>query len=213
MAGSSPAMTKKRKVDDARRPATANAIRASMRRARSIWSRRRHNLAKARRPESVTAAVDPPLSARQGSGLASRARTRPGGIIALSGATGAFDRPAPAFRVCPNRDAVGPLPNPGSKIQSAASLKGPVIATAAVASPPAPRRHSACNAAVFRAVFTPVLATFRKEMARRCRDHSEREAARGLALDHADGLGRCLDDQAASGYSGNFGEPEGGLPV
>jgi hypothetical protein len=29
MAGSSPAMTKKRKVDDARRPATANAIRAN----------------------------------------------------------------------------------------------------------------------------------------------------------------------------------------
>ena len=134
-----------------------------MRRARSIWSRRRHNLAEARRPESVTAAVDPPLSARQGSGLASWARTRPGGIIALSGATGAFDRPAAAFRVYPNRDAVGPLPHPGSKIQSAASLKGPVIATAAAATAPAPGVISACNAAAFRAVFTPMLATFRKE--------------------------------------------------
>ena len=100
--------------------------------------------------------------------------------------------------------------HPGSKIQSAASLKGPVIATAAVASPPAPGVISACNAAAFRAVFTPVLATLRKEMARRRastigiesrrRGHSEREAARGLALDHADGLGRCLDDQAASRY-------------
>jgi hypothetical protein len=83
-------------------------FRNSMRRARSIWSRRRHNLA--RRPESVTAAVDPPLSARQGSGLASRARTRAGGIIALSGATGAFDRPARAFRVYPNWDPSVPCP-------------------------------------------------------------------------------------------------------
>jgi hypothetical protein len=159
-----------------------------MRRARSIWSRRRHNLAEARRPESAMAAVDPPLSARQGSGLASRARTRAGGTIALSGATGPFDRPAAAFRVYPNRDAVGPLPRPGSKIQSAASLKGPVIATAAVASPPAPGVISACNTAAFRAVLGPVLASCRKEMARRRastigiesrrRGHSEREAAR-----------------------------------
>jgi hypothetical protein len=39
------------------------------------------------------------------------ARTRPGGIIALSGATGAFDRPAAALRVTPNRDAVDPRPS------------------------------------------------------------------------------------------------------
>jgi hypothetical protein len=79
-----------------------------MRPARSIWSRRRHNLAKARRPESVTAAVDPPLSVRQGKGLASRARTRPGGIIALAGATGAFDRPAPALGEPGRRRSPGP---------------------------------------------------------------------------------------------------------
>jgi hypothetical protein len=157
-----------------------------MRRARSIWSTRRHNLAEARRPEHVTAAVDPPLSARQGSGLASWARTRNGGAIALSGTTGAFDRPT--------RSCISSLPepgrrqSPGSKIQSAASLKGPVIATAAVASPPAPGVISACNTGAFRAVLGPVLATCRKEMARRRastigiesrrRGHSEREAAR-----------------------------------
>ena len=159
-----------------------------MRRARSIWSRRRHNLAEARRAESVTAALDPPLSARQGSGLASRARTRAGGAIALSGAPGLSTGPHLHFEVYPNRDAVGPLLHPGSKIQSAASLKGPVIATAAVASPPAPGVISACNAAAFRAVFTPVLATFRQEngaptrsnigIESRRRGHSEREAAR-----------------------------------
>jgi hypothetical protein len=179
---------------------TANAIRASMRRARSIWSTRRHNLAEARRPEHVTAAVDPPLSARQGSGLASWARTRNGGAIALSGATGAFDRPT--------RSCISSLPepgrrqSPGSKIQSAASLKGPVIATAAVASPPAPGVISACNTGAFRAVLGPVLATCRKGNGTPTRFNDRDRIptsrplraggrARGLALDHADGLGRC----------------------
>src|SRR5580704_15881489 len=49
MAGSSPAMTKKRKVADARRPTTANAIRAKLGRALSGFSSREKFLKKSRR--------------------------------------------------------------------------------------------------------------------------------------------------------------------
>jgi hypothetical protein len=160
-----------------------------MRRARRIWSRRRHNLAEARRPESVTAAVDPPLSARQGSGLASRARTRPGGPTALSGATGAFDWPAAALRVYPNRDAVDPRPS-GLEDSERGVAEGSGDRDRSGGEPAGARRHSACNAAVFRAVLAPMLSTFRKQMARRRaptigiesrrRGHSEREAARRI---------------------------------
>jgi hypothetical protein len=172
-----------------------------MRRARSIWSRRRQNSAKARRPESVTAAVDPPPSERQGSGLASPARTWPWRHHCAL-------RLHRGFR--PARACISSHPEPGRRRSRPSGLEDSARGVAegsgdrdrSGGEPAGARRHSGCNAAVFRAVFTPVLATFRKEMARRRastigiesrrRGHSEREAARGLALDHADGLGRCL---------------------
>jgi murein DD-endopeptidase MepM/ murein hydrolase activator NlpD len=62
-----------------------------------------------------------------------------GDIIALSGNTGLSTGPHLHFEFYLNRDAVDPLPHLGSEIQTAAaSLKGPVIATAAAASGPAP---------------------------------------------------------------------------
>jgi murein DD-endopeptidase MepM/ murein hydrolase activator NlpD len=62
-----------------------------------------------------------------------------GEIIALSGNTGLSTGPHLHFEFYLNRDAVDPLPHLGSEIQTAAaSLKGPVIATAAAASAPAP---------------------------------------------------------------------------
>jgi murein DD-endopeptidase MepM/ murein hydrolase activator NlpD len=61
---------------------------------------------------------------------------RQGDIIALSGNTGLSTGPHLHFEFYLNRDAVDPLPHLGSEIQTAAaSLKGPVIATAAAASP------------------------------------------------------------------------------
>jgi murein DD-endopeptidase MepM/ murein hydrolase activator NlpD len=61
-----------------------------------------------------------------------------GDIIALSGNTGLSTGPHLHFEFYLNRDAVDPLPHLGSEIQTAAaSLKGPVIATAAAASAPA----------------------------------------------------------------------------
>ncbi len=60
-----------------------------------------------------------------------------GDIIALSGNTGLSTGPHLHFEFYLNRDAVDPLPHLGSEIQTAAaSLKGPVIATAAAASAP-----------------------------------------------------------------------------
>jgi Peptidase family M23 len=62
-----------------------------------------------------------------------------GDIIALSGNTGLSTGPHLHFEFYLNRDAVDPLPQLGSEMQTAAaSLKGPVIATAAAASAPAP---------------------------------------------------------------------------
>jgi murein DD-endopeptidase MepM/ murein hydrolase activator NlpD len=62
-----------------------------------------------------------------------------GDIIALSGNTGLSTGPHLHFEFYLSRDAVDPLPHLGSEIQTAAaSLKGPVIATAAAASAPAP---------------------------------------------------------------------------
>ena len=62
-----------------------------------------------------------------------------GDIIALSGNTGLSTGPHLHFEFYLNRDAVDPLPHLGSEIQTAAaSLKGPVIATAAAGAPPAP---------------------------------------------------------------------------
>jgi murein DD-endopeptidase MepM/ murein hydrolase activator NlpD len=64
---------------------------------------------------------------------------RQGDIIALSGNTGLSTGPHLHFEFYLNRDAVDPLPHLGSEIQTAAaSLKGPVIATAATSSAPAP---------------------------------------------------------------------------
>ena len=63
-----------------------------------------------------------------------------GDIIALSGNTGLSTGPHLHFEFYLNREAVDPLPHLGSEIQTAAaSLKGPVIATAAAGAPPAPR--------------------------------------------------------------------------
>jgi hypothetical protein len=57
-----------------------------------------------------------------------------GDIIALSGNTGLSTGPHLHFEFYLNRDAVDPLPHLGSEMQTAAaSLKGPVIATAAAA--------------------------------------------------------------------------------
>ena len=62
-----------------------------------------------------------------------------GDIIALSGNTGLSTGPHLHFEFYLNRAAVDPLPHLGSEIQTAAaSLKGPVIATAAAASAPSP---------------------------------------------------------------------------
>ena len=62
-----------------------------------------------------------------------------GDIIALSGNTGLSTGPHLHFEFYLNRDAVDPLPHLGSEIQTAAaSLKGPVIATAAAAARRAP---------------------------------------------------------------------------
>jgi murein DD-endopeptidase MepM/ murein hydrolase activator NlpD len=62
-----------------------------------------------------------------------------GDIIALSGNTGLSTGPHLHFEFYLNREAVDPLPHLGSEIQTAAaSLKGPVIATAAAGAPPAP---------------------------------------------------------------------------
>jgi murein DD-endopeptidase MepM/ murein hydrolase activator NlpD len=62
-----------------------------------------------------------------------------GDIIALSGNTGLSTGPHLHFEFYLNRDAVDPLPHLGSEIQTAAaSLKGPVIATATAASAPTP---------------------------------------------------------------------------
>jgi murein DD-endopeptidase MepM/ murein hydrolase activator NlpD len=62
-----------------------------------------------------------------------------GDIIALSGNTGLSTGPHLHFEFYLNREAVDPLPHLGSELQTAAaSLKGPVIATAAPASAPAP---------------------------------------------------------------------------
>jgi murein DD-endopeptidase MepM/ murein hydrolase activator NlpD len=62
-----------------------------------------------------------------------------GDIIALSGNTGLSTGPHLHFEFYLNREAVDPLPHLGSEIQTAAaSLKGPVIATAMAASAPTP---------------------------------------------------------------------------
>jgi murein DD-endopeptidase MepM/ murein hydrolase activator NlpD len=62
-----------------------------------------------------------------------------GDIIALSGNTGLSTGPHLHFEFYLNREAVDPLPHLGSEIQTAAaSLKGPVIATAIAASAPTP---------------------------------------------------------------------------
>jgi murein DD-endopeptidase MepM/ murein hydrolase activator NlpD len=62
-----------------------------------------------------------------------------GDIIALSGNTGLSTGPHLHFEFYLNREAVDPLPHLGSELQTAAaSLKGPVIATAAAAIAPAP---------------------------------------------------------------------------
>jgi len=67
------------------------------------------------------------------------AEVKQGDIIALSGNTGLSTGPHLHFEFYLNRDAVDPLPHLGSELQTAAaSLKGPVIATAAAASAPAP---------------------------------------------------------------------------
>jgi hypothetical protein len=74
---------------------------------------------------------------------------------------------------------------PGDSGRGRASLNGPVMATAAAACATTPGVTSAGNAAVFRAVFAPMLSTFRKKWARRRastigtesrrRGHSERD--------------------------------------
>ncbi|HEY1886453.1 MAG TPA: M23 family metallopeptidase, partial [Roseiarcus sp.] len=62
-----------------------------------------------------------------------------GDFIALSGNTGLSTGPHLHFEFYLNREAVDPLPHLGSELQTAAaSLKGPVIATAAAASASAP---------------------------------------------------------------------------
>jgi len=67
------------------------------------------------------------------------AEVKQGDIIALSGNTGLSTGPHLHFEFYLNRDAVDPLPHLGSELQTAAaSLKGPVIATTAAASGPAP---------------------------------------------------------------------------
>ena len=77
-----------------------------------------------------------------------------GDIIALSGNTGLSTGPHLHFEFYLNREAVDPLPHLGSEIQTAAaSLKGPVIATAAAGAAPAPGFTSA-EIAAFPAVKT-----------------------------------------------------------
>ncbi|MBV8797903.1 MAG: M23 family metallopeptidase [Hyphomicrobiales bacterium] len=66
------------------------------------------------------------------------AEVKQGDIIALSGNTGLSTGPHLHFEFYLNREAVDPLPHLGSELQTAAaSLKGPVTATAATPSPPA----------------------------------------------------------------------------
>ena len=68
------------------------------------------------------------------------AEVKQGDIIALSGNTGLSTGPHLHFEFYLNREAVDPLPHVGSELQSAAaSLKGPVIATAAVGARAPPR--------------------------------------------------------------------------
>ena len=75
----------------------------------------------------IPAAIHPGVEVKQGD------------IIALSGNTGLSTGPHLHFEFYLNREAVDPLPHLGSELQTAAaSLKGPVIATAAAASGPAP---------------------------------------------------------------------------
>jgi hypothetical protein len=65
------------------------------------------------------------------------AEVKQGDIIALSGNTGLSTGPHLHFEFYLNREAVDPLPHVGSELQSAAaSLKGPVIATAVGARAP-----------------------------------------------------------------------------
>jgi murein DD-endopeptidase MepM/ murein hydrolase activator NlpD len=60
-----------------------------------------------------------------------------GDIIALSGNTGLSTGPHLHFEFYLNRDAIDPLPHLGSEMQTAAaSLKGPILATATAAGPP-----------------------------------------------------------------------------
>ena len=62
-----------------------------------------------------------------------------GDIIALSGNTGLSTGPHLHFEFYLNREAVDPLPHLGSEMQTAAaSLKGPILATAAAGSMPGP---------------------------------------------------------------------------
>ncbi|HEY5204467.1 MAG TPA: M23 family metallopeptidase [Roseiarcus sp.] len=73
----------------------------------------------------IPAAIHPGVEVKQGD------------IIALSGNTGLSTGPHLHFEFYLNRGAVDPLPHLGSEIQTAAaSLKGPVIATATAASAP-----------------------------------------------------------------------------
>ena len=125
---------------------------------RATWQRRDGSKALQRK-------LDPPLYARRESASV-KARTRAGDITVLSCAMGAFDQvPHLHFELPePGRPSM-PAP-PGSKIQSAASLKGPVIATA-------PAGQLAGFLASFRSrrqlyfvLFGPMLSTFRKEIAR-----------------------------------------------
>jgi murein DD-endopeptidase MepM/ murein hydrolase activator NlpD len=75
-----------------------------------------------------------------------------GDIIALSGNTGLSTGPHLHFEFYLNRDAVDPLPHLGSELQTAAaSLKGPIIATAAGASAPGPS-FTATEIAAFPAI-------------------------------------------------------------
>jgi murein DD-endopeptidase MepM/ murein hydrolase activator NlpD len=80
------------------------------------------------------------------------AEVKQGDIIALSGNTGLSTGPHLHFEFYLNRDAVDPLPHLGSELQTAAaSLKGPVVATAAAASAASPG-VSAAEVAAFPAI-------------------------------------------------------------
>ena len=80
------------------------------------------------------------------------AEVKQGDIIALSGNTGLSTGPHLHFEFYLNREAVDPLPHLGSELQTAAaSLKGPVIATAAAAGAPGPS-VTAAEVAAFPAI-------------------------------------------------------------